>query len=123
MLTANEYQHAALETAIYPGKGGCIGAIYVALKLAGEAGEFSEKVGKALRDDGFLCEDAGNGDAKWFTPSRREELIKEAGDVAWYLAAVCFELGVSLEDVMLINLSKLADRKARGVLQGSGDNR
>lgn len=132
----NEYQGDAYGTAIYPGKGACAGALYCALKLAGEAGEVAEKVGKAIRDDGFLfsedfdvSRDAAfpNDDpwaaSKWFTPERREELIKELGDTLWYIAAMAGELGVTLEDVALKNIAKLRDRQERGVLQGSGDNR
>lgn len=136
MYSLNEYQEDAVSTALYPGKGACAGALYCALKLAGEAGEVAEKVGKAIRDDGFLFSedltiprdsafDAADPWAysKWFTAERRDSLIKELGDVLWYVAAMSEELGVTLEDVASQNIAKLQDRAARGVLQGSGDNR
>ena len=52
-----------------------------------------------------------------------DELIKEAGDVLWYLADLVFDLGVNLDTVALRNLEKVRDRALRGVIQGQGDNR
>ena len=40
-----------------------------------------------------------------------------------YLAAVANELGADLGEIANNNLKKLADRQARNVLGGSGDNR
>jgi NTP pyrophosphatase (non-canonical NTP hydrolase) len=47
----------------------------------------------------------------------------ELGDVLWYIAALSRDLNISLNDVAKMNIEKLADRKERGVLGGSGDNR
>ena len=112
----NLYQRLATGTAIYPGQGSPLGLIYVALKGAGEAGEFAEHVGKAMRDDGFAGDEI-------LTPERRALLIKEIGDELWYLAAKCNELDVTLSEAALINVNKLRDRQTRGTLRGSGDNR
>jgi NTP pyrophosphatase (non-canonical NTP hydrolase) len=109
-LSFAEYSHQAGLTAIYPNRGKNI--FYPALKLAGEAGEVAEKVGKAIRDDNWEI-----------TEERREGLIKELGDVLWYVSALCFELNVSMSEVAQINIDKLNSRKARGVLKGDGDNR
>lgn len=106
------YQAAAQTTAIYPGKGQFMGLCYTALKGAGEAGEFAEKVGKIWRDQGGVLK-AGD----------REALAKEIGDELWYLAAKASELGYKLSEIGVMNLTKLADRQQRGVLSGSGDNR
>jgi hypothetical protein len=43
--------------------------------------------------------------------------------VCWYIAVLAHELGVNLGKVMEDNIEKLADRKSRGMLGGSGDNR
>jgi NTP pyrophosphatase (non-canonical NTP hydrolase) len=133
----NEYQKKARETAIYPDKGSNL--IYPALKLAGEAGEVAEKIGKLMRDRGYKP-----GAAPWtltpyyepcpitFTegdlPSQvvieiEEDLIKELGDVLWYIAALASEMNLSLGWIARKNLEKLADRAKRNVLGGSGDNR
>jgi NTP pyrophosphatase (non-canonical NTP hydrolase) len=86
--------------------------IYPTLKLAGEAGEFAEKVGKLLRDKAGLI---GEQD--------RDALADELGDVLWYAAEVATVLDVNLADVAERNIRKLQSRAERGVIQGSGDNR
>lgn len=111
-MNLNEYQNKAIKTAIYPGQNSFAGIMYCTLKLNGEAGEVAEKVGKILRDDNGLIND-----------NKRENLIKELGDVLWYIANLANELSISLDDVASINLEKLATRKASNTLHGSGDNR
>ncbi len=108
-MKLNEYQKHAESTAQYPDDEGLY---YTALGLAGEAGEYCDKLKKVIRDqDGNLTE------------CRREALMKELGDVLWYVANAAAELGYKLENVAEANLSKLFDRKERGVIKGSGDNR
>lgn len=108
----DNYQFLASETAIYPGKGKIAGLQYVTLGLCGEAGELANKVKKILRDgDGVLTNEV------------REHLKKEAGDTLWYLANFAGEVGATLHDIGKENLKKLADRKLRGTLTGSGDDR
>jgi hypothetical protein len=41
----------------------------------------------------------------------------------WFVAQTCTELGVTMEEVAQANLDKLASRKERGVLNGSGGDR
>lgn len=113
-LTFNTYQELAALTAVYPGQSDVSGAMYLALGLGGETGEVLEKVKKYFRDgipEGMDPDD-------WI-----EELVKEIGDVLWYAAMLCKQFGVNFSDAGVTNLEKLASRKARGVLGGSGDNR
>ena len=49
--------------------------------------------------------------------------VKELGDVLWFVAECCTVLRVDMDTVAELNIKKLADRKARGVIHGSGDNR
>ena len=86
--------------------------VYPALGLAEEAGEVAGKFAKAVRD----C----NGK---IDNERKEAIIKELGDVTWFVAELCTLLGVSLEEVMQKNIDKLTSRKERNVLHGEGDNR
>lgn len=107
----NEYQTAAISTAKYHNLK-IPGIVYCALKCAGEAGEVAEKIGKVYRDeDGHL------------KMTKRHELAKELGDVLWYLANIAEELGFDFDSIARMNIDKLADREARGVIKGSGDNR
>jgi NTP pyrophosphatase (non-canonical NTP hydrolase) len=109
-LTFKEYQTRAADTAHYPNAGH--NPVYPTLGLAGEAGEVAEKVKKVLRDKG------GNFDAEAVAA-----IQKELGDVLWYVARLAAELGLDMEQVAAANLAKLADRKARNQLHGSGDER
>ncbi|ARQ94652.1 nucleotide pyrophosphohydrolase [Mycobacterium phage Journey13] len=115
MSTFTKYQLATNETAVYPGAGdsSSIEALaYVTLGLVGEAGEIANKVKKIIRDqDGVI------------TPENRVQLEDELGDVLWYVARLATQIDTPLSMVAELNLAKLRDRKVRGVLQGSGDNR
>jgi len=109
--TMNEYQIDALQTAIFPEN---VKVSYPALKLAGEAGEVAEKIGKLLRQ-GRL-----DGD-KELSLNEVKGIADELGDVLWYLAILAHEFDVDLEYVAKANLAKLGDRAARGTLHS--DNR
>jgi len=109
-MTFRKYQENAFQTAIYPGKGDNF--YYPTLGLCGEAGEIAEKIKKVMRDgDGVLTE------------VKKTELKKELGDVLWYIAALCTELDLDMNDVAENNIAKLLDRKKRNVIKGDGDNR
>lgn len=109
-LTFDEYQELANTTAVYPDQGSNL--IYPALGLNGEAGEVAEHAKKMIRDDDGAL-----------TLERREALIKEVGDVMWYMAALCTELGIQMGDVAARNYQKLKSRQERNKLHGSGDDR
>lgn len=111
----NEYQEIAIKSAIFPGRGERLGLMYCALKLNGEAGELAEHVGKAMRDDAFGPEP--------LTAARRELIMKELGDVLWYVSAIADGLDIKLGDIAMMNLEKLKDRTDRDALRGSGDER
>ncbi len=109
-MNFNDYQTRSRRTAKYPPIGHPV--IYPTLGLANEAGEVAGKVKKIFRDkDGVIG------------PADREALKSELGDVLWYLAQVCTELDLSLDDVAGHNLEKLLDRLGRGKIGGDGDNR
>ena len=123
-MDVSEYQTGTRATAIYGEStdtlldkefdiiGTFIDLSYVTLKLNGEAGEIAEEIGKLLRDD--------YGEMK---SEREEKIIKEIGDLCWYLSQLCNELGISLESVMEDNLAKLQKRQREGKLHGSGSDR
>lgn len=105
-----DYQKKSRKTALYPDLNHNF--VYPILGLVGEAGEVAEKVKRVLRDkEGVVDEET------------RAEIIKELGDVLWYLANLATELGVSLEDIAQKNVEKLQSRRERNKLHGDGDNR
>jgi NTP pyrophosphatase (non-canonical NTP hydrolase) len=112
-MTIDDYAAGARATAHYPPSAHLL---YPVLKLAGEAGEVAEKLGKLMRDEGWSPGDP-------LTDGQRDALALELGDVLWYVAAVAHDLDLPLDEVARRNLDKLADRAARGVIGGSGDAR
>ena len=103
-ISMNEYSQMASKTAIYKQEHAII---YPALGLAAEAGEVANKVKKIMRDGVF----------------NREAIADEVGDCLWYIAALCRDLNVDMQDVAINNLKKLRDRQRRGKIAGSGDTR
>ena len=109
-ISATLYQEKACETAIFPKNKAME---YLTLGLTGEAGEIANKVKKFIRD----------GAAQDEYLAKRIEIGYELGDVLWYCAVLAKEMEMDLGHIMENNLQKLADRKKRGTLSGSGDNR
>ena len=123
----NEYQEKASKVAIYPDCAIMTGDktirrapyLYPVMGLCGEAGELANKVKKIARDKKGLYKDQ-NGEV---LPDIKEAMKGEISDVLWYIQQICTEFDLKLEDVAKHNIEKLYDRKERGVLGGSGDNR
>lgn len=112
-MTLDEYQERAGDTKAYPDPCDTMDLpIYTVLNLAGEAGEVAGKISKIIRDQGG-----------YITNDDLSEIRAELGDVLWHVAMVADDLGIPLSDVAGSNLEKLALRKKRGAIQGSGDNR
>ena len=78
------------------------------LGLVGESGEVAEKIKKLFRDKGKFSD---------------EDVLKELGDVLFYVVALSNIFGGNLKKTMEMNMAKLDDREQRGKLKGSGDNR
>ena len=98
----NEYQLAAYETAIYDDP------MYPIASLMVEAGELADLFIKPwLRGD--------------YTEIDRDEVISEAGDVLWNLAALLKDQDITLDEVAQYNMSKLKRRAENGTIQGSGN--
>lgn len=78
-----------------------------ALALAEEVGELCGKLKRVHRGDVIASEGE----------------LKELGDVLFYLVAYAHECGKTLEDVIVLNVDKLTQRKQRKTIKGSGDER
>jgi NTP pyrophosphatase (non-canonical NTP hydrolase) len=109
-MNFTDYQTQSRKTAKYPAIGHPV--IYPTLGLTNEAGEVAGKIKKIFRDKGGVIGAA-----------ELDALKGELGDVLWYLAQVCTELDLSLDDVAGHNLEKLFSRLERGKIGGDGDNR
>lgn len=96
-MTANEFQLAALRTA------GDMDSMDMltngVMGLAGESGECVDLVKKTL----FQGHDLD-----------KAHLMKELGDVSWYLAITAYALGYDLETVFRMNIEKLWERYPTG---------
>ena len=97
-MTVNEYQKMALST-LNPALGKQDVLINGVMGLCGESGEAIDIVKKHLAQG---------------HPLDREGLIKELGDVAWYLAENAYALDVSLDEVFQRNIDKLKARYPEG---------
>lgn len=82
--------------------------VWNALGLAGEAGEVADLCKKSVFHR---------------HPLDRDKLIKELGDVLWYVAALCTKLDVNMADVMHANIEKLNARYPDGYSSARSINR
>ena len=105
----NEYQEKTKNTWISNDKD----LERVVLGICGEAGEVAEFFKKFYRED-------KDSETATFDYSG---IRKEIGDTLYYLAMLCNILGMKLEDVAQVNITKLADRQKRGKLKGCGNDR
>jgi len=76
--------------------------------LCGESGEVIDIVKKHLAQGHELD---------------KEKIIKELGDVAWYMAEIATVLDVDLEDVLVQNIEKLKKRYPEGFSTEKSINR
>ena len=97
-MTINEYQKQAMTT-LNPQLDKKDVLINGVMGLCGESGEAIDIVKKWLAQGHELD---------------RDKLIKELGDIAWYLAETAYALGVPLEDVLQGNIDKLKKRYPEG---------
>lgn len=103
-MTLNGYQRLACTFAVYPNK------FYPKVSLLVEAAELVD----------LFVKPELRGDSKEIN---RNDIISEAGDVLWNLAALLQDQNIRLEEVAEYNIQKLTSRFNRGVIKGDGGNR
>lgn len=106
-LSFSDYQQAALRTWT-PSGDMAADLAYLALSLAGEAGEFANLVKKHWRHGHELD---------------LAKLKDEGGDVFWYLAVIMAVLDIDLADMAAYNIDKLFTRYPDGFSQERSRNR
>ena len=106
-MTINEYQKLAMTT-LNPELSKKDVLINGVMGLCGESGEAIDIVKKHLHQGHELD---------------REKLIRELGDIAWYLAETAAALDVSLEEVLERNIDKLRSRYPEGFSAERSQNR
>lgn len=106
-MTINEYQQLAMTTLNKELSKKDI-LINGVMGLCGESGEAIDIVKKHLAQGHELD---------------KEYLIKELGDIAWYIAETAFALDVELEDVLVQNIEKLKQRYPEGFSKEQSINR
>lgn len=82
--------------------------LHAAIGIAGEAGEVADYVKKVIYHGHDLNE---------------SELVKELGDVLWYLTSMASAIGVDLSEVAYQNIVKLSERYPHGFSQEDSRNR
>ena len=97
-MNANEYQKLAMTT-LNPALEKKDVLINAVMGLCGESGEAIDIVKKHLHQGHDLDKD---------------KLIKELGDIAWYLAEAAYALDVELDEVLRGNIAKLRARYPEG---------
>lgn len=106
-MNINEYQKLAMRTLNPKIKKDEI-LINGVMGLCGESGEVIDLVKKHL----FQGHDLD-----------KEKIIKELGDVSWYLAEIATALEIDLEEVFIKNIEKLKKRFPEGFASSSSINR
>ena len=97
-MTGNEYQKLAMTT-LNPALSKEDTLVNGVMGLCGESGEVIDIVKKHLHQG---------------HPLDKEKLLKELGDIAWYLAEVAYALDTPLDEVLEQNISKLKARYPEG---------
>lgn len=107
-MTFADYEERARFEENYAPEG--IDIRYGALALAGEAGELANVVKKAWWSQANTRDDDVGIVPLELDADTTSRIADEAGDVLWYLVAICDACGVTLEDVARLNISKVQTR-------------
>lgn len=97
-MKINEYQNLAMRTK-NPALSTEYQLINGALGLAGESGEIADIIKKHLMQG---------------HPLDIEHVVKELGDVCWYIAETATAIGYDMETIMQMNIDKLKKRYPDG---------
>ncbi len=131
-MNLNDYEKFAKSTAVYPKiivlknptedqmrRCEAVGVelenitwVYPLIGLFGEAGELANKLKKVIRDNHFEL-----------TEEKKEEIIDEKGDLAWYSVILDSELNIEPDLILRFNINKLQERKKNNTVHDDGGTR
>lgn len=109
MTLIKEYNEFISKTKFYPKRRNIE---YPAWGICGEAGEVAEKIKKTIRDNNEVFDD-----------ERKKAILKELGDVLWYVVATAQDMDYDFEDIIHANMTKVTKRIETNTQHGEGDNR
>lgn len=119
--TLDEYQQDAKSTCM----ASCDNITYLTMGMFAEAGEVADKIAKWVRkreahvSGSFLVFNTSDLNV---ANAKQRELIKEVGDVLWFVACLADHLGFTLQDVAEMNIEKLKEREANGTIISHTDH-
>ena len=111
----DEYQTRAMSTRL----DSCDNVTYMAFGLVAEVGELADKIAKWKRKkEAYVTDDRLVFDTWQMNEvdEKHAELMKELGDVLWFVSGIADHFGYSLSEVAEMNLEKLAGRKSKGTI-------
>jgi NTP pyrophosphatase (non-canonical NTP hydrolase) len=120
-MEINEYQKRAMSTCLPA----CENEVYMLNGLTAEVGEVNDKIAKWVRkgiariDNNRLVFNTSDINER---NAYVEELLKELGDCAWFIAGLAHVFGVDLQYVTDGNIDKLANRKKEGTIISHTDH-
>lgn len=106
-MEINEYQKLAMKT-LNPNLSKKDILINGVMGLCGESGEVIDIVKKHLAQGHDLDKD---------------KIVRELGDVAWYIAETAYALDIDLETILKLNIEKLKNRYPYGFDKDKSINR
>lgn len=108
--TAMQYEQFLRETCWYKhaGHNNSGELAYLALGLAGETGEFVDRVKKIVRVSGF--DNYSEFRRILESEEHKEKLVEELGDVLWYMTRIMDILDIDATELMIRNTYKLFAR-------------
>jgi NTP pyrophosphatase (non-canonical NTP hydrolase) len=106
-MNSETYERAA-ERTIDPALDKTGNMVNAAFGLAGESGEIADHIKKYLFHGHTLD---------------RYHILKELGDIQWYIVQMCHALDLTLDEVMVTNITKLEERYKDGFTHRASINR
>ena len=83
---------------------------YLGLGLGGEIGELLNEIKKIKRDDNDIL-----------TPTRKDKIEKEMGDILWYFVGISNLLNIPIEKIFTSNMEKLENKKEEFIFASNDD--